>query len=513
VNDRVIEINKIHFPSEERLRQEYGKVKELAQSLVQYGQLQDVLVRRPNVNEEIPDTKEFILVDGGRRMLAILYCNKTDNAIPNLESGYVGVKFRGEEDELFALELEYHSNEDRKDFNWKEQMNYIHKIHLGHMDREEWSPQHTCALLSMGQTTLYRYLELADSKDILEHPDVAEADSFRTAYKQYQRIKKIRQRQAIVEHRAKTGTKVAKKKDGGDTPTEVSQVDALSGAFDEEGFVPPSEYSQAICQRADCREWIKLWKDESFDFVHWDPPYGAEQGGGAFSPHPDIDDSPEYAFSLMKEVLPEIFRTLVDGHWLALWFHPSHYTKVRDLLDENGFWVNPYPNIWYKVDRLADGQEIKRFLTNAYENFFFAAKSDKDNDAILLRNDRQNVFTFKMVERKERTHIMEKPPSLLGEILSCISIKHEFGADLSVGSGSIYEAACFNARSVVGCEIDEAYSVVAQERASEALIESGAQAFDFEYNLIESADSDHIRKFIPGYEEGFAKMFSHSEKS
>ncbi len=126
VNDRVIEINKIHFPSEDRLRQEYGKVKELAQSLVQYGQLQDVLVRRPNVNEEIPDTKEFILVDGGRRILAILYCNKTDNAIPDLESGYIGVKFRGEEDELFALELEFHSNEDRKDFNWKEQMNYIH---------------------------------------------------------------------------------------------------------------------------------------------------------------------------------------------------------------------------------------------------------------------------------------------------------------------------------------------------------------------------------------------------
>ena len=50
------------------------------------------------------------------------------------------------------------------------------------------------------------------------------------------------------------------------------------------------------------------------------------------------------------------------------------------------------------------------------------------------------------------------------------------------------------------------------QRASEALIESGAQAFDFEYNLIESSDSDHIRKFIPGYEEGFANMISHSEK-
>ena len=59
---------------------------------------------------------------------------------------------------------------------------------------------------------------------------------------------------------------------------------------------------------------------------------------------------------------------------------------------------------------------------------------------------------------------------------------------------------------MAGCEVDESYSIIAQERASEALIESGVSLFDFEYALSESEDSDHIRKLIPGYEMGLANL-------
>ena len=284
----------------------------------------------------------------------------------------------------------------------------------------------------------------------------------------------------------------------------------------EQEVMEISGLSARIAQQGDCREWIKKWPDEAFDFIHWDPPYGGEQSGGAFTSFRKIDDSWAYAMSLISDMIPDMFRVLKPGHWLVIWCHPSNIQDITRLLaghvldpdtlplrcfncrkawpseklqhycpaSGHSFWVNPYPNHWYKVNRKADGHEIKRFLINAEEPFIFAAKmggfTDDGElpDPILVRNDRQNVFTFSMPTKDERRHVMHKPKDLLAEILSCISIPGEFGADLSYGSGSILEAALESGRKIVGCELDKDNVTTTREVIEKVVEELGLQPWE-----------------------------------
>ncbi|MEK0326809.1 MAG: hypothetical protein QQN63_14005, partial [Nitrosopumilus sp.] len=149
---------------------------------------------------------------------------------------------------------------------------------------------------------------------------------------------------------------------------------------------------------------------------------------------------------------------LGDITWLA-----NNYSCVRSPYR---FWVNPYPNLWRKPDRVADGHEITRFLTKETEPFFLAGKQ-RDTTPVLLRSDRGNVFDFNSVPAEARRHVNHKPWALLAEILSLISVPGSLGGDAGAGSGSILEAAYGSNRKLIVAELDEEHHepclVVAKE--------------------------------------------------
>lgn len=447
--DMLLDLADVHFPTHLRLRSEtYGDIEGLADSMVRRGQLAPILVRKidPESHEQDKDVEvPYVLIDGGRRYLAVaLTARLKDNEdntylIDGNEPLTIEAKLIDCEhvkDERYLLEMEFHANEDREGFSWKEKATYYERIHEMFMIESEfdpalegWSIPHTAKYLGVGESTLGKYLQFSEDPDIMDDDRVSGAKTFRTAYKQATIVRETRKRERQVKHHKKITTE-------GD-----EDID------DEERF---QDFAMRLVAHEDCRVWIKEFLDDDVSWIHWDPPYGGEQDGGAFTSTEDIDDSPEYADLLLGEMLPELYRVLQPGRWMVLWFHPARYESTRLALETAGFWVNPYPCIWYKQDRNSDGHEITRYLTNAYETFFLCAKGDKP---ILQVSNRQNVFAFDTIPRSARRHIMHKPAEMLTEILRLISIPGEKGIDPSVGSGSIFEASLASGRVAFGCEI------------------------------------------------------------
>lgn len=502
-----VPLDEVYFPAEDRARQNYGEIRDLVKSLKLNGQLQPVLIRDFDP-EEWPDAEEdyeYVLVDGGRRYVALNLATRKEIDVPDLEVGHIEASHKSEVDATTALVLEYETNEERKDFDWQEKALHIRRIHERLLEEksDNWGLRQTAEVLNTTKATISRYLQLTEDEELWQAEEVQSADTFRTAHKQLQILQDRKEREKIVQHR----DRMEELREGGDlaevSMDDVEDLKRTGAEMSEEAEAERErtrEEGPRIVTCDDCRHWLSDVPDEHFDWIHWDPPYGGGQDGGAFTSHKKIADDWQSASKLMREVIPEIYRVLRDGHWLAIWCHPTRTNWLARYLrghekSESGkwcthcgkpwridkltgictknpdwhFWVNPYPNIWYKEDRHSSGQEIRRFLVNQYETFLLAAKQDENDNPILPKSDRGNVFAVPMPPRNTRRHVMHKPAKLLKRVISLISVPGSLGADPSAGGGSIIRAAIGSGRKINVCEIDEDYANTCREVARETV--------------------------------------------
>jgi DNA modification methylase len=438
-------------------------------SILKFGQLQPILVEEM---EEI-DGKKWKLLDGQVRYVSLLSLSfqhgmKDEEVVAAFEQwglvpGSIEATTREAQTPTMSLMMEFHANEDRDGFTWDEKARYIRRIHdvLTTENGKKWTARQTGEAIGQSEATMSDYLALTNQADpATQSLKVLKATTRGAATKQLkiERDKNLRK----------------------------SRVALAATTEETEAY---AHAANLAVYQGDCREWIKRVPDRSLAWFHWDPPYGGDEGeGGAFSAHEAIDTDFEYCNRLMLEMLSEIWRVLHDGAWIAIWYTPVNYQWLRYALQghrfdpksglcfhckkhlikdhawlssnyscrpaPNSFWVNPYPNMWRKADRKADGHEITRFFTKETEPFLLAGKQDKTTP-ILLRSDRGNIFDFNSVPRESRTHVNHKPWGLLAEILSCISVPGSIGGDAGMGSGSIIQGAYETKRRVIGAEIRE----------------------------------------------------------
>lgn len=462
-------------------------VSERANSIIANGQLQPILVERLAVPV---DGREWKLIDGQVRYVSLLSLNyRLEKFEPEInmafkrwgiQPGMIEAKEINDIDPITALAIEYNANEDSTAFTWNEKGRYVRRIHEMLVERakgqgEKWTAEKTAEFIGRSKAFVSTYLELTDESDeLVQAPAVQNARSRQTAKKQLD-IERAR-------HQRKLQAKADSVRSSDVAATGVS--------------VRYEDVAKMIAHKGDCRDWIKTIPDNVFDWFHWDPPYGGSEGiGGAFAGHKPIQTSLRYCLGLMEVMIPEIWRTMREGAWLAFWYTPVHYNWVRLLLQghkfdhegncaycfknafsdhdylsnyyyctysPNPFWVNPYPNQWYKEDRVADGHEITRFLAKQTEPFFLAGKilpaTPKDVKLPILQiSNRGNVFTHDIPRGLDRRHVNHKPPALLKEILSLISVPGSLGGDASGGSGSIIEAASEAGRKVLVAELDDTH--------------------------------------------------------
>jgi len=483
-----ISLDSIYIPPDKdaRIREPENLAKAVtarSRSILRLGQLQAILVKK--LDEPI-NGKQWELLDGQVRWtsltaLSVRHSMGEEEVVEafskvGLKPGLIEATTKENIDPITALQMEFHANEDRDNFTWEEKGRYIRRIHEMLQEkhgRKEWKGKDTAEYTGLSPALISQFLQLTDESD-----PAAQSDRVKKATTKGAALRQLK----IEKERLLRKERVKKTTSGPDVKDVLSYAEAAKLAV----------------YHGDCREWIKNIPDDSLAWFHWDPPYGGKEGrGGAFPSHEPIQTEHDYAISLISDMVPEIWRTLHDGAWMVLWFTPVHYEILRLLLQGHRFdsdqkceycgkhrtedyvwlasnytcrrsparfWVNPYPNIWRKADRVADGHEITRFLTKETEYFFLAGKA-KDKTPILLRSNRGNVFDFNMVPSESRRHIHHKPWALLSEILSLISVAGSLGGDAGSGSGSILEAAFNNGRKVIVSELDETYHESSLETA------------------------------------------------
>jgi DNA modification methylase len=446
-----------------------------SRSLMRFGQMQPILVEHL---EPAVEGKEWRLLDGHIRLLSmyaltvrhgmgepeVVGAFKTWNMVP----GQIEVTTRDAMDPVMNLMIEFHANEDRDNFTWDEKGRYIRRIHdmlMTEHGRSDWNAGKTAEYINQSEATISHYLSLTDvTNPAAQSPRVKAATTKGAALKQL-KIETVKQQNI-------TRVKLMEEK--------IEKVPQI--------IVDSNLAARLSIYKGDCRDWIKRIPDNSLDWFHWDPPWGGEEGhGGAFAAHDSVQTEHDYALGLMTKMFSEIWRVLVDGGWIAIWYTPVHYSWLRLALQGHRFnpstscclfcgkhiikdhvwfstnyscikspyrfWVNPYPNMWRKSDRKADGHEIQRFLTKETEPFLLAGKQGA-RTPILMRSDRGNVFDFNSVPSEARRHVNHKPWAMLSEILTLISVPGSLGADASAGSGSIIEAAYNTKRKIVVAEMD-----------------------------------------------------------
>ena len=243
--------------------------------------------------------------------------------------------------------------------------------------------------------------------------------------------------------------------------------------------------------KMDCIEAMRSLPDACVDMVFADPPYNLQLGGDLQRPDgsqvdavdDDWDKFDNFAAydKFTREWLTEARRILKpDG---TLWVIGSYHNifRVGAALQDEGFWIlNDI--IWRKSNPMPNFKGTR--FTNAHETLIWAAKSEKArytfhyrsmktlNDELQMRSD----WVIPICGGKERlklngskAHPTQKPEALLYRILLACTNPGDVVLDPFFGTGTTGAVAKRLQRHWIGCEREDTYCKVAEERIEMAL--------------------------------------------
>ncbi|MEZ5710744.1 MAG: site-specific DNA-methyltransferase [Blastomonas sp.] len=243
--------------------------------------------------------------------------------------------------------------------------------------------------------------------------------------------------------------------------------------------------------RGDCIAEMRKLPAASIDLIFADPPYNLQLGGDLFRPEggrvaavdDDWDKFDTFAAydRFTSAWLAEARRILKpDG---SLWVIGSYHNifRVGASLQDQGFWIlNDI--IWRKANPMPNFRGTR--FTNAHETLIWASRSEKArytfnyramktlNDELQMRSD----WVLPICSGQERlkrdgakAHPTQKPEALLYRILLACTNKGDVVLDPFFGTGTTGAVAKRLGREWIGCEREQAYCEVAEQRIAEAL--------------------------------------------
>ena len=384
-----------------RVRDDYGDIEELAVSIQRYGLFHPILV-----------DKDMKLVAGERRLKA--------HVVLGLEE--IEVRPFEDVDELTKREIEIEENIKRKDFNWQEEVKAKKEVDTikrklygssvkGHGGG--WSLDDTAK--SLGESTGTTSQDIKLAKAIEEFPELSKEKNKSTAWKRYLRLKE----RALTGHLARI----------------VKDVDV----------------DKCLVLGNSAKEMKKL-KDGFADLLFTDPPFaiGLDDGkmSEAWGGKDGIYKDDKYdVMDDLEKVIKESYRVLKNDRHIYVFFGIQHYFKVREMLEEVGFNVNPVPIVWNKVSGGIGGSPFS--YSNAYIVGFFGMKGRRE----LAKSGQSNVFTIPRVPPQKKHHPAQMPGSFVRKLIEQSSLPGEMVIDPYAGSGEVLVSALETGRRCWGCEM------------------------------------------------------------
>lgn len=389
---------------EERFREDYGEVEELAVSIQRYGLFHPIIV-----------DSSLNLIAGERRLKAHRMLGLKD----------IEVKQLSELDLLERREIEIEENLKRKNFNVKEEVKAIKEIDRIKRERYGsavkghgggWSIRDTAD--SIGRSTGKVSEDMKIARMLEEFPELENEKTKEAIKKKYSRLRERQITQALAD-------KVKVDIDttcivNGDSTVEMGRLESESVDL---VFTDPPFAINLDKSRATGKDWERVYDDE---YAH--------------------------VLNTVGKVVKECYRVLRPQRHIYLWFGIQHYDYIHRLLTETGFIVNPIPCVWSKKGGAGAGASDYTYASN-YEVCFLAMKGRRS----LNRLGQSNVWEEPRLSPQRKVHPTEKPTSLIRRCIEQSSQPGELVIDPFAGSGSTLIAGLECKRKVWGCELDKGY--------------------------------------------------------
>jgi hypothetical protein len=193
---------------------------------------------------------------------------------------------------------------------------------------------------------------------------------------------------------------------------------------------------------------------------------------------------------LYAQIVPEAFRILRENTHAYFFFDIKQYARILRLLTEAGFTVDPIPLLWVKPGSGQVNHPDSRW-GSGYEACFFCRKGTRG----LLKQGQSNVLQHDPVPGNKKIHPVEKPVSLLRQLIESSTAPGEVVVDFFGGSGSTAEAAMQTGRNFLLCEKDPAFHAGILDRLSKVATAAGAPESPKTNAEVEEDESDWDEAF------------------
>lgn len=417
-------ISSIHI-AEDRQRRELTGIEELAESIRTIGLIHPIVL-----------TPDGSLVAGERRLRAHQLLGLT----------HVLVQFTTDlpREELEAIELE--ENLKRKALGWKEEVEAVRRIHILKLSLDpDWTSGDTAALLSVSDSTVSRYLLVADFIEKGE-PLVVNADNMSTAYNICQR----KTQRAVEEDDQKIDSAFA-----GIFTAPISLTNVGTKTAAQASLPLPASQPEAPYLNADFLEWTKQpWAGPKFNFIHCDFPYGInydKHDQGTAGLLGGYEDTPELYQSCIAGLARMMIDRVADSAHLMFWLSARMeiIATTWNQLYEMGWKMNPVPLIWHRSDNAGVLPDPQRGPRQIYETCIFGSRGD--------RKIVQPVSNLCPHPKTKEVHPSEKPRAMLQHFFRMFVDESTVMLDPTMGSGNSIlaaEEASGKPKFVLGLERD-----------------------------------------------------------
>lgn len=401
---------------EDRMRQHFQHVEDLAHSISNIGLLNPLTITRDNR-----------LVAGERRL----------KAIKLLQWEEVDCRYTDQEDPAYISLIELEENIRREEMTWQEQCRGIRKVHLMMCDMHGrarpgpsvgdtgWTLQDTADMFNLSKTSISKVISLADAIDV--YPHIEDCKTKEVALSMLKRLKRL----AVQERIAKT----------------VKNPEVVTAGYD------------FVC--GDAIEIIKGLPDESIDLYVFDPPWGVDSTGergsspGYATAGSIYDDSAEPTFKLLEALTPEMARTLKRDRHFYMISVIEHYTRFMEIL-RGSFTVDAIPIMWVFPGMNPAVSKVR--WPCQYSAIYHCWKGVRE-----LKGVSGNVINIPRVPGKDRIHPHQRPQKLYEVLILPSTNAGETICDPCCGSGVAARAA--RACGVKALCIDQDPGVVAAAKS------------------------------------------------
>jgi ParB/RepB/Spo0J family partition protein len=421
-NSQPFPVDQITIDRATRQRQESADfdVSDLKHSLSSVGLINPVIIQR-----------DGLLRAGERRLTAVRELGWT----------HIDVRFVEELDETELHLLELDENLRRKNLSWQDECRAVHEYHrLRGLQSPDWSATQTADALGLSQNTISKYIAVAKELES-GNEKVLNAERYSQAQTITEKVL-ARRRTEIVSRAIAESAGV-----GTDAPA-------------------PTPAPAAPLLNVDFIEWAREYRGDPFNFLHCDFPYGVNMTGsgqGANAVFGEYADDADIYWKLINALAENLNNLVAPSAHMMFWFSMDNYSETKVTLELMGWYVNPFPLIWYKSDNTGMMPDVRRQGRRVYETAFFCNRGDR-----FIIDAVSNLFPYP--GREKEIHMSEKPAPMLAHFFRMFVDEYSVVLDPTAGSANALRVArSLGAKAVLGLELNPEFFALATEHFHDEL--------------------------------------------